>query len=156
MRLAILVTALALSACSFQKTNDSPYLSLVETAGHGPSSDAVFEEVEEHARCAGFHRASAGLASSVETKFAFYQAAADDAETVAVQLASAKISKELAAQMVDQMAKTHAARWAYLIAADAASDVVKHQATTCFDMADEQEKIIRDLVKTKYGFSPPR
>ncbi|MDH3660934.1 MAG: hypothetical protein OEU92_13075 [Alphaproteobacteria bacterium] len=156
MRWTVLVTALALSACGQQSEERSPYLSLIENADAGPSSDVVFAEVEEHARCAGFHRASAGLAFGAETKVAFYQTAADDAETVAIQLASAKISKDLAAQMVDQMAKTHAARWSYLIAADAASDVVKHQATTCFDMADEQEKIIRELVKAKYGFSAQR
>ena len=156
MRWTIVMTALALSACGVKKEEISPYLSLVESEDHGPSGDAVFEKVEDHARCAGFHRASAELADGTKTKVAFYTAVADDAQTAAVQLASAKISKDLATDMVDQMAKTHAARWSYLIAADAASDVVKRQATTCFDMADEQEKIIRELVKTKYGFSPRR
>lgn len=153
MRLTVLVAALALSACSFQSKDDSPYLSLVETEDLGPSGDAVFDEVEEHARCAGFHRASAELAEGTKTKVAFYAAVANDAETAAIQLASARISKDLAADMVDQMAKTHAARWSYLIAADASSDAVKRQATTCFDMADEQEEIIREVVKSKYGFS---
>lgn len=152
MRLTILVTALALSACSFQTKDDSPYLSLVEAENLGPSGDAVFDQVEEHARCAGFHRASAELADGTKTKVAFYSAVADDAETAAIQLASAKISKDLAADMVNQMAKTHAARWSYLIAADAKSDAVKRQATTCFGMADEQEEIIREVVKSKYGF----
>lgn len=153
MRWMILVSALALSACGVQKEASSPYLSLVETDDLGPSSDAVFEQVEDHARCAGFHRASAELAAGTQTKVAFYQAVADDAETAAIQLASAKISKDLAADMVDQMAKTHAARWSYLIATDSSSDAVRQQATTCFDMADEQEAIIRDVVKAKYGFS---
>ena len=151
MRWTILMAALALSACGVKK-EQSPYLSLVETEDHGPSGDAVFEQVENHARCAGFHRASAELADGTRTKVAFYTAVADDAQTAAVQLASAKISKDLATDMVDQMAKTHAARWSYLIAADARSDAVKRQATTCFDMASEQEQIIREVVKSKYGF----
>jgi len=50
------------------------------------------------------------------------------------------------------MAKTHAARWSYLIAADAQSDAVKQQASTCFEMASEQKEIIREVVKAKYGF----
>ena len=156
MRWTILVTALALSGCGLQTKENSPYLSLAGSQDAGPTNDAVFKEVEEHARCAGFHRASAGLASGTETKVAFYEAIADDAETVAVQLASAKISRDLATEMVDQLAKNHAARWSYLITADAASDVVKRQATTCFDMANEQAEIIRDLVKEKYGFSAKR
>ena len=118
MRWMILVTALALSACGMQKEAKSPYLSLVETEDLGPSGDAVFEKVEDHARCAGFHRASAELANGTSTKVAFYQAVAEDAETAAIQLASARISKDLAADMVDQLAKTHAARWSYLIATD--------------------------------------
>ncbi|MGI9419620.1 MAG: hypothetical protein ACR2RA_17470 [Geminicoccaceae bacterium] len=156
MRWTILVTALALSACGVQKEDTSPYLSLVEKDDLGPSGDAVFEKVEDHARCAGFHRASAELASGTKTKVAFYEAVANDAETAAIQLASAKISKDLAADMVDQMAKTHAARWSYLIASDSSSDAVKRQATTCFDMANEQEQIIREVVKSKYGFGARR
>lgn len=156
MRWTILATALALSACGVQKDDASPYLSLIETEDLGPNGDAVFDKVEDHARCAGFHRASAGLADGTRTKVAFYSAVADDAETAAIQLASSKISKDLAADMVDQMAKTHAARWSYLIAADASSDAVKRQATTCFAMADEQEQIIREVVKSKYGFGSRR
>lgn len=152
MRWTVLLTALALSACGLQEEDKSPYLSLVQDNDIGPSGDAVFADVEDHARCAGFHRASAELASGTETKVAFYEAVANDAETAAVQLASAKISRDLAADMVDQMAKTHAARWSYLISADAKSDAVKRQATTCFNMASEQEEIIREVVKTKYGF----
>lgn len=156
MRWTVLMAALALSACGVKKEETSPYLSLVETEDLGPSRDAVFEKVEDHARCAGFHRASAELATGTKTKVAFYTAVADDAETAAIQLASAKISKDLAADMVDQMSRTHAARWSYLIAADASSAAVKRQATTCFDMADEQEEIIREVVKSKYGFAPRR
>ena len=98
----------------------SPYLSLVARRTTSVrASDAVFEQVEDHARCAGFHRASADrLPRGAETKVAFYEAVAKDAETAAVQLASAKISKDLAVDMVDQMARGHAARWSYLIAAD--------------------------------------
>ena len=153
MRWTILAAALALSACGMQAQEKSPYLSLVKTEDLGPSGDAVFEKVEDHARCAGFHKASAVLAQGTATKVAFYETVAEDAKTAAVQLASAKISKDLAADMVDQMANAHAARWSYLIAADASSDVVKSQATTCFEMAGEQEKIIREVVKAKYGFA---
>jgi uncharacterized lipoprotein YmbA len=148
----ILASALALSACGSQKEASSPYLSLVANDDLGPASDAVFEQVEDHARCAGFHRASAIVSTGAETKVAFYEAVAKDAETAAVQLASAKISKDLAVDMVDQMARGHAARWSYLIAADSSSDAVKRQATTCFAMAEEQEQIIREVVKSKYGF----
>lgn len=152
MRWTIVAAALALSACGLQKEDGSPYLSLIQTDDLGPAGDAVFEKVENHARCAGFHRASAELASGTKTKVAFYEAVATDAETAAVQLASSKISRELAVDMVDHMAKTHAARWSYLIAADSKSDAVKRQATTCFDMTNEQEEIIREVVKAKYGF----
>ena len=153
MRWTILATALALSACAVQE-EPSPYLSLVETDDIGPSGDVVFEKVEDHARCAGFHRASAELAAGAKTKVAFYEAVAKDAETAAIKLASAKISRDLATDMVDHMASTHAARWSYLIAADASSDAVKRQAASCFDMAKEQEEIIREVVKDKYGFGP--
>jgi len=153
MRWTILATALTLSACSLQKEESSPYLSLVESGDVGPGGDAVFQEVENHARCAGFHRASADLADGTENKVNFYATVADDAKIAAVQLASARIPKDLAADMVNQMARTHTARWTYLIAADAKSDAVKRQATSCFEMAEEQEEIIREVVKAKYGFT---
>jgi hypothetical protein len=149
----ILLVALTLSGCGLQAVERSPYLSLIEGDEIGPNGDAVFVRVEEHARCAGFHRASADLAAGAETKVAFYRSIADDAETAAIQLASAKIAKDLAAQMVDEMATNQAARWSYLINADAKSDAVKRQAAECFDMATEQEEIIREVVKSKYGFS---
>jgi uncharacterized lipoprotein YmbA len=154
MRWTIVLAALILSACSLQAQPTSPYISLIQTENLGPNGDAVFEQVENHARCAGFHRASASLASHAQEKANFYGAAADDAEIAAIELASGKISKDLAADMVDQMAQTHAARWSYLIVADPGSTTVKQQAVTCFEMAGEQEKIIREVVKAKYGFSP--
>lgn len=153
MRWKILLVVLTLSACDLQSGQRSPYLSLIDTDEIGPDGDAVFVRVEEHARCAGFHRASADLASGAETKVAFYRSIADDAETAAIQLASAKIAKDLAAQMVDEMAKSQAARWSYLITADSKSDAVKRQAAQCFSMTTEQEEIIREVVKSKYGFS---
>ena len=152
MRWTVLALALALSACGTQKPA-SPYLSLIEKEDIGPADDAVFAQVENHARCAGFHRASAGLAIGSPNKESFYTTIAKDAEVAAIQLASAKIPKDLAADMVDDLARTHAARWSYLITADAQSDAVKHQAAACFDMAEEQEEIIREVVKAKYGFS---
>ena len=153
MRWMMLLALLTLSACGLQSGERSPYLSLIEADDIGPNGDAVFARVEEHARCAGFHRASAEVASGTETKVAFYRSIADDAETAAVQLASAKIARDLATQMVDEMARAQAARWSYLIAADAKSDAVKRQAEECFDMTTEQEDIIREVVKSKYGFS---
>lgn len=156
MRWTIMFATVALvAACSLQEKPASPYLSLIQTENLGPNSDAVFEQVENHARCAGFHRASSDLASGTPNKVEFYAAAASDAKTAAIQLASGKISKDLAADMVDQMARTHAARWSYLLTADARSDAVKLQATNCFEMAGEQEEIIREVVKAKYGFSRP-
>jgi hypothetical protein len=119
----------------------------------GPAGDAAFAKVEDHARCAGFQLASAALAAGTPGKENFFATVAKDAETAAIQLASARIPRDLAADMVDQMAKTHAARWSYLITADAQSDAVKRQAIACFEMAGEQEEIIREVVKAKYGFS---
>lgn len=155
MRWIILATMALLPACTLQQQPVSPYLSLIQSENLGPNSDAVFEKVEKHARCAGFHRATSNLARGSQNKEDFYAAAATDAETAAVQLASGKISRDLAVDMVDQMARTHAARWSYLITADARSDAVKHQANICFEMASEQEAIIREVVKAKYGFSRP-
>lgn len=155
MRWTMMVAALVLASCSLQKQPVSPYLSLIQTENLGPNSDAVFEEVENHARCAGFHLASANLATGTQKKVDFYSSAANDAEIAAIELASGKISKDLAADMVGQMSKTHAARWSYLITTDARSEAVKQQATTCFEMASEQEEIIREVVKAKYGFSRP-
>ena len=151
MRWTIFPLALALSACGAQQ-HESPYMSLIQKEDIGPSSDAAFMQVENHVRCAGFHRASADLAQGASTKVDFYAAIAKDAETAAIQLASARIPKDLAADMVDQMSRTHAARWSYLISVDAQSDAVRRQATTCFNMAEEQEEINREVVKAKYGF----
>lgn len=152
MRWMMVLAALALSACGAQK-QESPYLSLIQKEDLGPANDAVFEQVENHARCAGFHLASSELANGTPNKENFYATVAKDAETAAIQLASAKIPKDLATDMVDQMAKTHAARWSYLITSDAQSEAVKRQTTACFEMASEQEEIIREVVKAKYGFS---
>ena len=54
--------------------------------------------------------------------------------------------------MVDEMARSQAARWSYLINADSKSDAVKRQAAQCFNMTTEQEEIMREVVKSKYGF----
>ncbi len=152
MRWTILLAAFALSACGMQKEN-SPYLTLAKNGDPGAHADAVFKTVENHARCAGFHRASARLAADTPSRADFYAAAAKDAETAAVELATASISKDLATDMVDQLAQTHAARWAYLIEADNQADPVQNQAARCFEMASEQQEILRQVVKAKYGFS---
>ncbi|MGI9434980.1 MAG: hypothetical protein ACR2Q4_09165 [Geminicoccaceae bacterium] len=152
MRWTVLLTALALTACGMQQ-DQSPYLALAKRGDPGPNADAVFKTVENHARCAGFHRASAKLAAETPSRADFYAAAAEDAEIAAVELATASISKELATDMVDQLAQTHAARWAYLIEADNQADPVQDQASRCFEMASEQQEILREVVKAKYGFS---
>jgi len=152
MRWTVLMAALALSACGVQQ-DQSPYLALATSGDLGPNADAVFKTVENHARCAGFHRASAKLAADTPSRADFYDAAANDAETAAVELATASISKELATDMVDQLAQTHAARWAYLIEADNQAESVQNQASRCFEMASEQQEILREVVKAKYGFS---
>ena len=152
MRWTILLTALALAACGVQK-DQAPYLTLAKSGDPAPNADAVFKTVENHARCAGFHRASAKLAAETPSRADFYAAAAKDAEVAAVELATASISKELATDMVDQLAQTHAARWAYLIEADNQAAPVQDQASRCFEMASEQQEILRQVVKAKYGFS---
>ncbi|MGI9450853.1 MAG: hypothetical protein ACR2QH_09515 [Geminicoccaceae bacterium] len=86
------------------------------------------------------------------SKADFYAAAANNAEIAATEIATSRISKDLAVDMVDQLAQTHAARWAYAIEANPESDIVQSQASKCLDMATEQEEIIRDVVKAKYGF----
>ncbi len=152
MRWTIVAASLALSACTLPKSASSPYPSPFGQEDTGPNAETVFASVEEHAKCAGFHRAFARLASGTQSKAEFYTAAAKDAATAAAEIATAKISRELAVDMVDQLARTHAARWAYAIEVDAGSDAVRAQAEKCFEMASEQDEIIRNVVKAKYGF----
>lgn len=158
MRWIGVVGALALSACNvpadkmLPSESMSPYESMIDQGDVDPDADAVFASVEEHAKCAGFYRAFAKLASGTNSKAEFYATAAKDAEIAATEIAGSKISKELAVDMVDQLAHTHAARWAYAIEANAKSDGVQSQANKCFQMAREQEEIIREVVKAKYGF----
>ena len=152
MRWFIVSIAFILSACSGPVDFASPYPKLIRNLDVGPDADAVFVSVEDHAKCAGFHRAFAQLATGTQNKAEFYNAAAADAEVAAVEIATSKISKDLAKDMVQQLAATHAARWAYVIEVDAKSDAVQAQADRCFEMAAEQEEIIREVVKAKYGF----
>lgn len=154
MRWIIVSIVFILSACNSSFDRSSPYPKLIRDLDVGPDADAVFVSVEDHARCAGFHRAFAQSASGIQNKAEFYDAAAADSEVAAVEIATSKISKELAADMVQQLAKTHAARWAYVIEIDAKSDAVQAQADQCFELAAEQEEIIREVVKAKYGFQP--
>lgn len=156
MKRSVLVLALLLAACSSPKKEPSPYASLIGQATGSVNADEVFQVVENHAKCAGFHRAFANLASASANKAQFFDAAADDAKLAATELATATISKELAINMVNELARTHAARWAYLIEANAQSEIVQKQANHCFNMAGEQEVIIRDAIKAKYGFRPPK
>ncbi len=155
MKRALMLTVLLLAACSPTKKEPSPYASVIGQAVRDADTDAVFQSVEDHARCAGFHRAFAGVATASSSKARFFDAAADHAEMAATEIATASISKELASSMVEELASSHAARWAYLIEADSKSNAVQSQADRCFDMASQQEVIIRDAIKSKYGFRRP-
>jgi hypothetical protein len=155
MKRALLLTTLLLSACASSDREALTYASAVGKATKSVNGDAVFASAEGHAKCAGFHRAFAKVSSGSASKVEFFHAAAKHARMAATEIASASISKELAANMIDELAETHAARWAYLIEADAESAVVQSQAETCFDKTGEQEVIIRDAMKAKYGFRKP-
>ncbi len=155
MRWCVMAVVLACSACQIPVSDKKDYPRFSDDTVVGPDADAVFIKVEDHAKCAGFHYAYAQLTAGTPSRAAFYEAAGVDAEMAAVEIATSNISKELAQDMVQQLAKTHAAKWAYMIEVDAKSERVEAQANKCFEMASEQEAIIRDVVKAKYGFRRP-
>lgn len=152
MRWFIVALTLALSACQMPSSDISSYPRSALETDIGPDADAAFISAENHARCAGFHHAFAQLTAGTASRAEFYKVAATDAETAAVEIASSTISKELAEDMVQQLAKTHAAKWAYAIEVDAESNSVQSQANRCLELASEQEEIIRNVVKAKFGF----
>jgi len=155
MKRTLLLTTLLLAACTPSDKKPLSYTTAVGEATRTVNGDAVFASAEGHAKCAGFHRAFAKVSSGGSSKAEFFHSAAKHAKLAATEIASASISKELAANLVDELAETHATRWAYLIEADAQSSVVQSQAEQCFDMTGEQEVIIRDAMKAKYGFGKP-
>ena len=91
MRWFIVSIAFILSACSGPVDLASPYPKLIRNLDVGPDADAVFVSAEDHAKCAGFHRAFAQLATGTQNKAEFYNAAAADAEVAAVEIAKSKI-----------------------------------------------------------------
>ena len=149
MRWLIFAAASTLSACTHQNAPDQ---ALLERQRLAAQSAAVFASVEEHTGCAGFHRAHAELESDKKSKAAFYTTSARNAELAATELAATEVSKELAVEMVDQLTETHAAEWAFAIDSETKSKVVLAQAEKCQELAKEQKSVVRDIVKSKYGF----
>ena len=115
-------------------------------------SNAMFESAEEHAGCAGFHRAHAELESERKSRTTFYTTSARNAEIAATEIAASEVSKELAVEMVNQLAETHAAEWAFAIDSNTRPEIVLAQAEKCQVLAEEQKAVVRDIVKSKYGF----
>lgn len=149
MKWSVLAAALALSACASHNDIDQAAL---EKQRLEAQSAAVFAAVEEHAACAGFHHAHAGLQADKTTKADFYATAAKNAEIAATQIATSEVQEALAEEMVNDLAATHAAEWAYEIESNSKSEIVRAQAEKCQTLAEEQKTIVRDLVKAKYGF----
>ena len=128
---------------------------MLEKQRRSAQKAAVFASVEEHAGCAGFHRAHAELESEQKTKIAFYTTAARNAEVAATEIAAAEVQKDLAAEMVDELTKTHAAEWAFTIDLGTSPEIVLAQAEKCQTLAEKQKDVVRDQVKEKYGFKKP-
>ena len=80
MRWLVLAPALVMSACAHQNAADE---AMLEKQRLQAQSDAVFANVEEHAACAGFHRAHAELDPDRKSKAAFHTTAARNAEITA-------------------------------------------------------------------------
>lgn len=149
MRWFCFATATVLTACTHQNAPDQ---AMLEEERLKAQSNAVFETVEEHAQCAGFHRAHARLASDDKSKADFYANAANNAETAATEIATTEVQKDLAVEMVDQLAETHAAEWAFVIGSKAEEQTLLSQTEKCQALAQEQKNIVREIVKSKYGF----
>jgi len=112
MRWLIFAAASALSACANHNAQDQ---AMLEKQRLEAQSAAVFASVEEHAGCAGFHRAHAELASEKKNQAAFYTTAARNAEIAATEIATTEVQEYLAVEMVNELTETHAAEWAYAI-----------------------------------------
>jgi hypothetical protein len=143
------VAASALSACTHQNAPDE---ALLEKQRLEAQSNAVFASVEEHAGCAGFHHAYAELESEEKSRVAFYKTSARNAEIAATEIAASQVPKDLAVEMVNQLAETHAAEWAYVIDSKTGPEIVLAQAEKCQVLAEKQKTVVRDIVKEKYGF----
>jgi len=152
MRTFTFAIAITLTACSHQNADDQARLEQERLAAQ---SGAVFESVEEHAQCAGFHRAHAELASNDKSKVAFYNNAATNAEIAAKEIAASELQIDLATEMVNELAEAHAAEWAYTIKSKTEQENVSSQEKTCQTLAQQQKSIVRDIVKAKYGFKKP-
>ncbi len=148
MRWLSLATAALLTACTHQNAHDE---TLLEQQRAEAWSDTLFASVEEHAACAGFHRANAELSSEKKSTATFYATAASNAEIAAIEIAASELPKDLAVEMVNQLTETHAAEWAYAIELQAKSETVLAQAEKCQTLAVEQKNVVRDLIKAKYG-----
>lgn len=149
MRTFTFLAAMALTACTHQNADDQARLEQERLAAQ---SGAVFESVEEHAQCAGFHRAHAELASNDTSKAAFYTNAATNAEIAAKEIAASELQVDLATEMVNELAEAHAAEWAYMIKSKTEQESVLSQEKTCQALARQQKSIVRDIVRAKYGF----
>lgn len=149
MRWILIATATVLTACTHQNAPDQ---AMLEEERLKAQSNAVFETVEEHAQCAGFHRAHARLASNDKSKADFYTNAASNAEIAATEIAATEVQKDLAVEMVNQLAETHAAEWAYAIDSNTQNQAILSQTKTCEALAQEQKNVVREIVKAKYGF----
>jgi hypothetical protein len=145
--LAVAATS-TLVACSAANAPDEATLEQQHAAVW---SDALFASVEEHAGCAGFHRANAHLASDVKSKSAYSASAAGNAETAAIEIAASELSEELAVQMVNDLAETATAEWAYAIESRTRPEAVLSQTEKCEALAKEQKNVVREMVKAKYG-----
>ncbi|MGI9507010.1 MAG: hypothetical protein ACR2RE_28550 [Geminicoccaceae bacterium] len=150
--LTFAIAAVALTACTHQDAADQAQLEQERLAAQ---SGAVFESVEEHAQCAGFHRAHAALASNDKNKAAFYTNAATNAEIAAKEIAASELQIDLATEMVNELAEAHAAEWAYTIKSKTDHEQVMSQEKTCQALALQQKSIVRDIVRAKYGFENP-
>ena len=148
MKWLVLATASVLTACAGQNTDDAA----LEQERLKAQANAVFETVEKHAQCAGFHRAHAELASGDKSKAAYYTAAAANAEIAATEIATKELQKDLAVEMVTKIADTQAAEWAFAIKSQDKQQIVMSQTETCDALAEEQKEFARDIVKAKYGF----
>ncbi len=143
------VAASTLAACAHQNPQDE---AMLEKQREEARYNAVFASVEKHAGCAGFHRAHAELASEKQSSAAFYNTAAENAAIAATEIAAKEVSKDLAVEMVDQLAATHAAEWVFAIETKTRPEVVSAQKEKCQVLAAEQKNVVRDIVKAKYGF----
>lgn len=148
MKWLVLATAAALTACASQHTDEAA----LEQERLKAQANAVFETVEKHAQCAGFHRAHAELASGDKSKTTYYTTAATNAEIAATEIATKEMQKDLAVEMVTNIAETQAAEWAFAIKSQDKQQMVMAQTETCNALAPEQKAFARDIVRAKYGF----